>query len=386
MNHIRYLFLFSILALLFLVMCGRPKPYPDEIYIRVILDEWKEVGYVIRAGNKEYRGHGLVEAFCEDMKKRIEKVPELKATINIDHYIKRADLYGTHVFGVFQACLRAGIKKIVFHAPFNEAVSKGEYRLRGPQEDVVLPKADCGESFNHPENKRIVLSIQRPGYYVHNRKNWGIVDNVAEKIRLHLQEISNNANREPDGYSKVDLLIRADSQADFKYVSKVMEMCKEQDIKINRIELGCSLNELELPVEGNSPVHLKEGKVNLYCRKDKVITLSESKVLMNRKEEDLVSIITLKSDAENEKDFSVQVDNWQPESGDRKLESTCNRVLNYRVRLPGIRHMLPEKLQEEELELEVIICPDEKTKVGHVVSVINACYRAEVTKISLVGL
>ncbi len=110
-------------------------------------------------------------------------------------------------------------------------------------EDLVLPKADKCQKDENPEDKRMIINITRPGHYVVKRRDCGNVDDCIDEIRRHLAAQVKFFDREDDGASKQPILIRADSETEFKYIQKVMQICGEEGIKIYKIELACSFEE-----------------------------------------------------------------------------------------------------------------------------------------------
>ncbi len=116
-------------------------------------------------------------------------------------------------------------------------------------EDLVLPKADQAQKDENPEDKRMIININRKGDYIVRRHNRGCVDDAINEIRKHLAAQVQGFDREPDGASKQAILIRADSDTEFKYIQKVMQICGEEGIKIYKIELACHVDE-EKKVDG----------------------------------------------------------------------------------------------------------------------------------------
>jgi biopolymer transport protein ExbD len=110
-------------------------------------------------------------------------------------------------------------------------------------EDLTLPKADMCQKDENPEEKRMIININRKGEYIVRRKNRGIVDDCIDEIRKHLAAQVQVFEREEDGASKQPILIRADKETEFKYIQKVMQICGEEGIKIYKIELACSVAE-----------------------------------------------------------------------------------------------------------------------------------------------
>jgi len=110
-------------------------------------------------------------------------------------------------------------------------------------EDLVLPKADKCQKDENPEDKRMIINITRPGHYVVKRRDCGVVDDCIDEIRRHLAARVKFFDREDDGASKQPILIRADSETEFKYIQKVMQICGETGILIYKIELACSFEE-----------------------------------------------------------------------------------------------------------------------------------------------
>ena len=112
-------------------------------------------------------------------------------------------------------------------------------------EDLVLPKADQAMKDENPEEKRMIININRKGEYIVRRHNRGNVDDAIDQIRKHLAAMVQGFPREADGASEQPVLIRADKHTEFKYVQKIMQICGEEGIKIYKIELACSVDKVE---------------------------------------------------------------------------------------------------------------------------------------------
>jgi len=112
-------------------------------------------------------------------------------------------------------------------------------------EDLVLPKADQAQKDENPEEKRIIINLNKQGEYIVKRNNRGLVDDCIDQITNHLGAMvkvkAAQEGRESDGCSKQPILIRADIETEFKYLQKVMQVCGKEGIRIYKIELACSV-------------------------------------------------------------------------------------------------------------------------------------------------
>lgn len=368
MSHIKCLSLLSILALFFVATSGCSDEYPPEIDIEIRRHEGSEPGFFIKVGKKEYRGEGLMESFIGDLEEHIVLRPELKATFHIDDYMSNSENFDEHVWSTARKAAEVGLRNIKVHVP--ESVKSGEdgYRLPSEVEDVVLPKADCCDNLREPKHRHLIVTISRPGHYIQDRRDWGHVGQSLGKIRRHILKEANAAGRDPDGYSNLEVLIRADAEAEYEWVSQIREACRESEVKAYKTSLGCAQNELEIPLDGKFPHKLKDGLIDLYLRKNPPLTRREVIAWMGTREDRVVSI-TLSTVSLCGKQFRIQVDNQKLSE-----EGSLNEV--YQI-IKGRRQERPD--------VEVVIFPDEVSLVGHVVSVMNECLRAEVKNIRVIG-
>jgi len=143
-----------------------------------------------------------------------------------------------------------------------------EYHARGMVEDLVLPKSDMCEGFKKPFEKRCTINITRPGHFVRNRRDLGHVNDAYDRIRSLLIEETSKHEREADGASRLILLIRGDSEVHFGPILEVMQLCREEETGIYRIELACRCDlESRIPEAAerlNRYYRLPEGKLDAY--------------------------------------------------------------------------------------------------------------------------
>lgn len=110
-------------------------------------------------------------------------------------------------------------------------------------EALSLPEADMAQKDENTLEKRMVVNIDEEGHYIVRRNDRGMVDDCLNQIRKELTAAAVFYPREENGCSRRPILIRADTKTTFKYIQKVMQLCGEEQIKIDKIELGCSMKE-----------------------------------------------------------------------------------------------------------------------------------------------
>jgi biopolymer transport protein ExbD len=107
-------------------------------------------------------------------------------------------------------------------------------------EALKLPRADMAEKDQHPQERRMVININREGHFIVRRRDEGEVGDCLDRIRVQLSLEADAAGRGSDGASKKPVLIRADEGTEFSHIQKVMQLCGEERVKIHKVDLGCS--------------------------------------------------------------------------------------------------------------------------------------------------
>jgi biopolymer transport protein ExbD len=117
---------------------------------------------------------------------------------------------------------------------------------------VDLPYASQGVDDKKPEKglERLVINLERNGT-VHFKgetfdlsagQDAGLQDDALQSLQDHLRQIHRDAGgmsvREPDGASKIPVMIHADWGAKWKYVQWIMQACAQQDIKIYKVQFA----------------------------------------------------------------------------------------------------------------------------------------------------
>ncbi len=135
-------------------------------------------------------------------------------------------------------------------------------------EDVVLPRSDMCRGFSAPFEERCIINITRPGHFVRNRRDLGPVTGALDRIRSLLIDETARAARDPDGASRLILLIRADMETRFGPVHEVMALCGDSRIGIHRIELACDCDLKRRHPEAEKKLlwgyRLPEGRLDAY--------------------------------------------------------------------------------------------------------------------------
>lgn len=366
MNLIQCNVLLSVLVLISVATSGCSDEYPPEIDVEIRRHEGSEAGFFIKVGEKEFRGKEPTVEFVKDITKHLSIVPDLKATFHIDDYIRNAEFYGQHVIPVAREAMNVGLRNLTVHVPESEELGEDVYRLPSEVEDVVLPKADCCKNLKKPEHRHLIVTVTRPGHYVQDRRDWGRVDESLEKIRNHLLEEANAAGREPDGYSKLEVLIRADKEADFKYVQHVLKICEEKEIRIYKTRLNCSQNALELSLDGKFSCKLKDGEISIYrWKKTSNKPVGDIGEMIRRGAKEVTILLYI--DKESEADFVVQVELREFRGKDVLAEF--------------YKHV--KEIQKNNPDKEFIIYIPDGVKVAQVAKVLNECVRAGLKKVEV---
>jgi biopolymer transport protein ExbD len=103
--------------------------------------------------------------------------------------------------------------------------------------DVFLPQCEMCEGFKQPFEERFNMIVTRPGHYVRDRVDLGKVEDCIPYIRSQMTKGIEGFGKAQDGSSELILLIRADSEARFESIHKVIQVGKDQGFY--RIELAC---------------------------------------------------------------------------------------------------------------------------------------------------
>lgn len=87
---------------------------------------------------------------------------------------------------------------------------------------LILPKAEYGEEDNVPDPGRLVLNVLKNGDIEINRRPYSM-----EALAATLQEHYTLSSRDGEGFSEKAVLIRADTEAEWGMVQRVMAACQE---------------------------------------------------------------------------------------------------------------------------------------------------------------
>jgi biopolymer transport protein ExbD len=144
---------------------------------------------------------------------------------------------------------------------------KWNFDGRRPElEDIALPITDICERLEGSPDDRCIIVITRPGHYVENRLDLGLLDHSLELIRDKILLRSRKSDRDPDGNSKMFLHLRVDRIAEFRHVQSIIDLCREKQIAVDKLELACVLELDELAPGSLEKVqwyYLPEGKISL---------------------------------------------------------------------------------------------------------------------------
>ena len=223
-------------------------------------------------------------------------------------------------------------------------------------EDLILPKSDMCEGISRPFEPRCTISIQRPGHFIRNRRNLGLVSDAHDEIRSLLIEETSLHPREPDGASKLILLIRADREGEFWPIHEVMELCNEKEIGIYRIEFTCLCDLRRRVPEAAEKLNwyyaLPEGKLDAYLPH-------------SVKEQDSITVDIL-ADEGSEESFLCRV-NGQNIEGPDLPRSFCNAL---------------ENLQSRNGKCEIVMRVQESIEYGHVIALLTECHRTGAKRVA----
>jgi len=358
MNHIFNITAALLLSISVMANCGCSSK-PNKIDIEVRLDKGSAAGFFIKVENKEYRGKNMLEAFYKDVKYITDKAPYLKAVFHIDDYINAPELY-YQVIKVAKECMKAQLRDLSVAKPKSAKSGEEDFRLNEGIEDVCLTKADCCEKIVKPENKYAIIIINLKGEFLQDRRNRGNVSDASDTIRQFLQEETDREKRGPDGYSLIRLFIRADRKAEFKHIHQLLNICREQEIRINRIEFNCKMNILDLPANLMMPFTLKDGVLTANLFKDTQAVL-ESAAWTG----DANLLINLFGGKDTYKGFEIK-------AGCKEFRGPTMLIEFYRF---------VEECKKEQPGLAIIIHHNDAVCMDHVIKVMNECYRAKVKQI-----
>ncbi len=97
-----------------------------------------------------------------------------------------------------------------------------------------------------PEDTRYIVNLKADGKIVFKKTEWdlqskdpAVQDKALENLRRELIALCRKPElREPDGASKVSVLIRGDRQAKWRYVQWIMQVCADPQIKIYKLQFA----------------------------------------------------------------------------------------------------------------------------------------------------
>lgn len=243
--------------------------------------------------------------------------------------------------------------------------SETEYSLGERLEDIVLAKTDSCNEYKAPAHRRLIVCINMRGDIIYNFRNYGPGETGRETLKELLAEELTRNDRDVDGSSKIDLLLRCDSKADFRTVRDVMKTCSSENIGIFKFEFGCT-DGTALWVEDERGVRrwkLAERKLNvLFFDKE----LNEDTKGNHRNG---VITIELRRDRNGSGEFIAEIEG-RKQSGRDIFRSVCGTVMDYERRWGGI---------------SVIIDCEEGISYGQVVEIIGECHRARAKEIMISG-
>lgn len=252
-----------------------------------------------------------------------------------------------------------------FELPGEILALRSEYHeLPGTNfEDIVLPYSDMCQGFKKPFEDRAIINVNRKGRFIVNWRDLCRVGDVIDKIRSQLRSQAAGLERGPDGTSNLILLLRVDTLTEFKHVQKVLEICKEANVGIHRIEFACccdlSRKAPEAVKEMSFPYWLPEGKVNAYLPKDGAHEADEE----GRPERIEIEVFRKKK-AEAGYYFAVNDDRFE---GAGMLQRF---------------HSLIKDLHARRSDLEASIVAHDGAQHGHIVEVFTECLKAGISEVA----
>lgn len=245
------------------------------------------------------------------------------------------------------------------------ALRTSEYHvLQGTNfEDMLLPYSDMCQGFKKPFEERAIVNIDRKGRFIKNRRCIGRVGDVIDTIHTQLRSRAAELEREPDGTSNLILLLRVDTLTEFKHVHKVLEICKEIDVGIHRIEFACycdlSRKAPEAVKKMTFPYWLPEGKLDAYLPKDGAHEPDEE----GRPGRIEIEVFR-KRKAEAGYYIAVNDDRFE---GAEMLQ--------------GFQSLVKE-LHARRSDLEALIVAHDEVQHGHIVEVFTECLRAGISEVA----
>ena len=111
--------------------------------------------------------------------------------------------------------------------------------------ELKLPVADQAVD-DETEEGRMIVNILKDGRIEIKRKLYGTLDdtNAVSALRAYLATEVAKGEKDPGTtFSSRSLLVRADKEAKFKEVQKVMRICGEVGIQIYKVHLAAAQNE-----------------------------------------------------------------------------------------------------------------------------------------------
>jgi biopolymer transport protein ExbD len=102
-------------------------------------------------------------------------------------------------------------------------------------EDITLPRASECQQDENPENKRMIVNLNKEGEIIVRRQPY-----TLDGLQTKLYAWKSFFPEEDGGFCPKPILIRTDRGTEMKHVQKIMQVCGIEQLKIYKIELACS--------------------------------------------------------------------------------------------------------------------------------------------------
>jgi len=233
---------------------------------------------------------------------------------------------------------------------------------------IEAPASSLCEEIDFSSNDCLTIHINRKDYClvtVNRRgglRNFGRVDDSIDPIRGLLSAMAKRFDREKDDKaSTMSVLIRADRDAGFRSIQKLMQICGHQDVFVYKIIFGCNL---AMPVMGS-------GKEKRLCLSQKPPEGGIRVYLARESLEEIRSVeITMLHEKNSETGFRLTV-NGKALSGAGMMDEFSR---------------LMKKVNEQMPEARPLFFPDRKIRYGQVIDLLTRCRRAGFSEFSFGGV
>lgn len=234
--------------------------------------------------------------------------------------------------------------------------------LGRPLEDLVVPRLDDYDGYD-VSRKRCVVTITRPGHYVRNRRDLGDIDNTIDTIVEDMRtRILRHGVFDDDG-PDMTLLIRADMKTEFRYVHRILQLCRLEKINLSKIEFACIGDLQSMAPEAVKKLYfyqLPEGMIE-YRLPDK-----DNEKRASKENEPSPLEIHIHFNRRLEGRYNIEIEG-------RTLEGPDS--LN-------VLHVLLRKLLHKTPNRRIVICAHDRVEHGQFLKVYNVCRKLAIENIT----